>query len=67
MKTFKNIFALLLIILSFNSCMDDYTEVFTANSPIYLSFEDLRSAVKTTAATDLENPERFILKMVTSL
>lgn len=62
MKTFKNIFALLLIILSFNSCMDDYTEVFTANSPIYLSFEDLRSAVKTTAATDLENPGKIYFK-----
>ena len=59
MKTFKNIFALLFIFIGFNACMDEYTEVFTANSPIYMSFDDLRSAVKTTAATDLENPGKI--------
>jgi hypothetical protein len=62
MKTIKNIFALLLIFIGFNSCMDEYTEVFTANSPVYMSFDDLRTAVKSSAATDLKNPGKIYFK-----
>jgi hypothetical protein len=42
--------------------MDQYTEVFTANSPVYLSYEDLRGAVKTTSANDLKNPGKIYFK-----
>jgi hypothetical protein len=42
--------------------MDQYTEVFTANSPVYLSYEDLREAVKTTSANDLVNPGKIYFK-----
>jgi hypothetical protein len=42
--------------------MDQYTEVFTANSPVYMSYDDLRAAVKTTAATDLVNPGKIYFK-----
>jgi hypothetical protein len=43
MKTIRNILFLLIATLGFHSCMDEYTEVFTANSPVYMSYEDLRS------------------------
>ncbi len=62
MKTIRNIFILLILFFGFNSCMDQYTEVFTANSPVYLSYEDLREAVKTTSATDLVNPGKIYFK-----
>jgi len=62
MKTIKNIFTLIILFLGFNSCMDEYTEVFTANSPVYLSYEDLRTAVKTTNASDLVNPGKIYFK-----
>jgi hypothetical protein len=62
MKTIKYIFPLVVILFVLNSCMDKYTEVFTANSPIYMSYEDLRNAVKMTPAHDLENPGKIYFK-----
>ncbi len=62
MKTIKNIVALLILLVAFNSCKDIYTEVFTANSPIYMSYEDLRSAVKVTSPRDLENTGKIYFK-----
>lgn len=61
MKTVRNI-SLFILFIFFNSCMDEYTEVFTANSPIYMSFENLRNAVKSTAATELENTGKIYFK-----
>lgn len=61
MKTIRNI-SLLFLLVFFNSCMDEYTEVFTANSPVYLTYEDLRNAVKSTPATDLNNPGKIYFK-----
>lgn len=61
MKT-KYIFSLLVIFSAFSSCMDKYTEVFTANSPVYLSYEDLRDAVKMSSARELENPGKIYFK-----
>ena len=62
MKTIRNIFTLLFLLTAFNSCLDEYTEVFTANSPVYMSYEDLRAAVKTTAARELQNPGKIYFK-----
>uniref|UniRef100_UPI003217AC2D LVIVD repeat-containing protein n=1 Tax=uncultured Draconibacterium sp. TaxID=1573823 RepID=UPI003217AC2D len=62
MKTLKNIVAITLLLISFNACMDEYTEEFTANKPVYLSYEDLRSAVKLTDARDLVNPGKIYFK-----
>ncbi|MCK5538417.1 MAG: hypothetical protein KAI79_16440, partial [Bacteroidales bacterium] len=62
MKTIRNILTLLILFVSFNSCMDEYTEVFTANSPIYMSYEDLREAVKITSSRDLENTGKIYFK-----
>ncbi len=62
MKTITNIFLLFVLFIGFSSCMDQYTEVFTANSPVYMSYEDLRAAVKTTGSADLENPGKIYFK-----
>lgn len=62
MKTIRNILLLLILSLAFNSCMDEYTEVFTANSPVYMSYEDLREAVKMTSARELKNPGKIYFK-----
>lgn len=62
MKTIKIIFALFILTLGFNACVDEYTEVFIANSPIYMSYEDLREAVNTTVPRDLENPGKIYFK-----
>ena len=62
MKTIRYILPVLILFIGFNSCMDEYTEVFTANSPIYLSYEELRSSVKSSDATDLVNPGKIYFK-----
>ncbi len=62
MKTMKKIFLLLFISLALAACMDEYTEEFTANSPIYLSYDELRQSVKSVAATDLVNPGKIYFK-----
>lgn len=62
MKIIRNIFTLFILLAAFNSCMDEYTEVFTANSPIYMSYEDLREAVKITTSRDLENTGKIYFK-----
>jgi hypothetical protein len=62
MKTIRNIFALIVLMAVSNACMDEYTEVFTANSPVYMSYEDLREAVNLKVARQLENPGKIYFK-----
>jgi hypothetical protein len=62
MKKIKNIVTLLVLFIAFNSCMDEYTEVFVANSPVYMSYEDLRTAVKITPSRDLVNTGKIYFK-----
>ncbi|MGM0619449.1 MAG: LVIVD repeat-containing protein [Bacteroidota bacterium] len=62
MKTFRNIFTLFIFTAIFSSCLDEYTEVFTANSPVYMTYEELRDAIKNTAPRDLENPGKIYFK-----
>lgn len=62
MKTIHKIFTLLITLLAFSSCMDEYTEEFIANSPVYLSYEDLRSAIKITESRDLKHPGKIYFK-----
>ena len=62
MKSIRNIFLLTVFLLAIFSCADKYTEEFTANKPIYLSYEDLRAAVKYTTATNLVNPGKIYFK-----
>jgi len=62
MKIIGNIFTLFILLASFNSCLDEYTEVFTANAPVYLSYEELRRAVKMDTPHDLVNPGKIYFK-----
>ncbi len=62
MKTNRYILSLLILFLGFNSCIDEYTEVFTANSPVYMSYDELRDAVKMSTATELVNPGKIYFK-----
>ncbi|MFZ5431119.1 MAG: LVIVD repeat-containing protein [Bacteroidota bacterium] len=62
MKIIYRLFAFIALTVVFSACMDTYTEVFTANSPVYMSYEDLRLAVKSTAARDLEKPGKIYFK-----
>lgn len=58
----KIIPGLMLILLFASSCTDKVFETFKANAPIYLSYEQLRSAVKMTAARELNNPGKIYFK-----
>jgi hypothetical protein len=62
MKTTIHIFSFIFIAVVLSSCMDKYTEVFTANSPIYMSYDDLRTAVKKSSSRDLVNPGKIYFK-----
>ena len=42
--------------------MDEYTEVFTANYPVYMSWEELRASVKMTESRELVNPGKIYFK-----
>lgn len=61
MKKLSFYMSLLLAILS-SGCKDKITEIFTANSPIYMSYEELRLAIKQTSPTDLVNPGKIYFK-----
>jgi hypothetical protein len=63
MKQTKNIVPVLMLLLLFASaCTDKVFETFTANAPIYMSYNDLRSAVKMTAAREMNNPGKIYFK-----
>ena len=59
----RNIFPILVFFVTIaTSCTDKVYETFTANSPNYLSYDDLRSAVKMTSARELNNPGKIYFK-----
>ncbi|MDP3915651.1 MAG: hypothetical protein Q8R96_18145 [Bacteroidota bacterium] len=63
MKQTKYIISVLVIMIAFASaCTDKVFETFTANDPVYLSYEDLRSAVKMTVAREMNNPGKIYFK-----
>lgn len=63
MKQTKNITLLLVFVLAFAySCTDKIYETFTANSPVYMSYDNLRSAVKITTGRELNNPGKIYFK-----
>jgi len=57
-----NYILILLSLVAMVSCMDKYTEFYTANSPVYLSYDSLRSAVKSVNPTELNNPGKIYFK-----
>ena len=62
MKITGNLFVLFILAMVLNACMDKYTEVFTANVPVYMSYEELRESVKLSAPRELNNPGKIYFK-----
>lgn len=63
MKQTRTIFSVMVLLLAFSSaCTDKIFETFTANAPIYLSYTDLRVAVKMTTAREMNNPGKIYFK-----
>lgn len=48
--------------VSMTACLDEYTENYTAYAPIYMSYEDLRSAVKSSSPREIEYPGKIYFK-----
>lgn len=63
MKNNHYIFSgLLLLLLVISSCTDKIYETFTANAPVYMSYEELRSAVKMSAPREINHPGKIYFK-----
>jgi hypothetical protein len=60
MKT--KIIPFFLLILFLFSCEDTTYREYTGNSPVYLSYDELRSSVKETTDNDLKNPGKIYFK-----
>jgi hypothetical protein len=61
-QTKKIYIALVFLMAMATSCTDKIYETFTANAPVYLSYTDLRSSVKMTAAREMNNPGKIYFK-----
>lgn len=63
MRQTKNIFSVLvMLLLVASACTDKVYETFTANSPVYLGYDELRSAVKIIASRELNKPGKIYFK-----
>jgi len=51
-----------IIALSAASCEDRQLQTFTANVPVYLSYEELRSSLEVTPGVELEKPGKIYFK-----
>ncbi|WP_372776152.1 LVIVD repeat-containing protein [Mangrovibacterium sp.] len=49
-------------LLALSGCEDKIYESYLANSPVYMSYDDLRSAVKTESPRELKNPGKIYFK-----
>jgi len=61
-RTKKNYFILMSLMAIAISCTDQIYETFMANSPIYMSYTELRSSVKITASRELNNAGKIYFK-----
>ncbi|MDA3906394.1 MAG: hypothetical protein PF484_09990 [Bacteroidales bacterium] len=62
MNKIKNTLLIVLMIFSAYSCDDKIVEIFVANSPIYMSYEDLAKSVKQTNSRKLNIPGKIYFK-----
>ena len=63
MKQINYIFSVMVLMLALTSaCTDKVYETFKASAPIYMSYEDLRSAVKMTPSREMNNPGKIYFK-----
>ena len=58
----KNIIILFAIVLLFSSCEDKFTREYMANSPIYMSYDELRTSIKQVEAKELEATGKIYFK-----
>ena len=58
----KSVYLILVLILIVSACSDRIIEIYTANSPVYLSYEELRTSVKQSDARELVNPGKIYFK-----
>lgn len=56
------IYSVLFTALLLTGCEDRITEIFTGNSPVYMSYEDLRQTIKQSDARELDNPGKLYFK-----
>lgn len=65
MKTFEislpSILASVIIMGTLGGCQDKIYETYTINNPVYLSYEDLRSAVRDTTPEEVSHPGKIYL------
>jgi hypothetical protein len=54
--------SVVLAFIALQSCQDESWVSFTANVPVYMSYEDLRSSIKNEAAQDIGNPGKIYFK-----
>jgi hypothetical protein len=59
---FTGIMGALMVLFFASSCQDESFVRFTANAPIYLSYEDLRSGIENTDQVQLKNPGKIYFK-----
>lgn len=55
-------YILLFILISFVGCQDKTFETYELNSPVYLSYDELREAVTDTLPLNLEHPGKIYIK-----
>lgn len=62
MKRNHHILTVLMLLMAITSCTDKIYETFTANAPVYMSYEELRSAVKMSEPRELKKPGKIYFK-----
>ncbi len=58
----RNNFLLFIALLALNSCGDKLLQTYTANVPIYMSYDELRSSFQVTAREELEKTGKDLLQ-----
>ncbi len=58
----RNFPLLFIMLLSLSSCTDKQLQSYTANVPIYISYEELRSSFEITAGKELKKPGKIYYK-----
>ncbi len=58
----RNSLLLVAIFLSFSACSDKRLQTFTANVPIYITYDELRSSFTVTGGQDLQKPGKIYYK-----
>jgi len=58
-NSFKHIFYLFITLFILSGCEDQIIETYTANIPIYITYDELRSSVQSETSRNLENPGKI--------